>query len=98
MRSPYIANPEVIGIDAPKESKDEKMVRRMCICKKCPTYNFCFEKVGFCHDAVGKSACIKKERGCICASCPVLKEFNMVHAYFCIRGSENKQSETIVNV
>lgn len=71
-----------------KESKIEYVLAN-CICKKCPSWvpacDEKGEKGGYC--AVGKSACITKESGCICAECPVTKAMQLRWGYYCTKGS-----------
>jgi len=71
------------------ENKKE-MAIKMCICKNCPSYIECDEEIGYC--LIGKSKCIKEEKGCICGGCPVTKEMKLKHGYYCTRGSEKEQS------
>jgi len=68
----------------------KKMVLKLCVCSKCPSWVECGEKGGFCF--VGKSKCIKEEKGCICGSCPVTAKMGLKHGYYCTRGSEKEQS------
>ncbi|MBD3398576.1 DUF2769 domain-containing protein [Candidatus Micrarchaeota archaeon] len=65
----------------------------MCICRQCPSFVECKEKIAYCLPSIGKSSCIKEEKGCICGACPVTKEMGLTHGYYCIRGSEKEQSE-----
>ena len=67
------------------------MVRKMCICKGCPSYVADESELGFCHPLIGKSAKITEERGCVCPSCPVYGEMGMKHGYYCTRMSELEQ-------
>jgi hypothetical protein len=77
----------------PKEIEEKKkMVLSMCICKTCPTWIECDEKGGFCFPTIGKSKCIKEEKGCICGACPITKKMGLKHGYYCIKGSEKEQS------
>ncbi len=61
-----------------------------CICKGCPSWKDCGEEIAYCF--TGKSKCIKVEQWCICAACPVTKEMNLKHNYYCMKGSEKEQS------
>jgi hypothetical protein len=69
----------------------KKMVLGMCICKSCPSWVECAEKGGFCFPSIGKSKCIKEEKGCICGACPIMKKMGLKHGYYCIKGSEKEQ-------
>lgn len=62
----------------------KKLALSQCICKLCPSFTNCNEKIGYC--VFGKSKCIKERRGCICASCPVYKKLGLNNVYFCITG------------
>ena len=68
----------------------EKDVLSLCICKKCTSFVDCKEKIGFCFINIGKSKCIKEERGCICMGCPTTKKYNLQRGYYCTRGPEKK--------
>lgn len=76
-----------------KEMEEKKkMVLGMCVCKTCPSYVKCGEKGAFCFPTIGKSKCIKEEKGCLCGGCPVTKKMGLKHGYYCIKGSEKEQS------
>ncbi len=60
-----------------------------CICRMCPTYFDCGEKLAFCLGDGGKSKCILVERGCICPGCPVQAKTLFQHVYYCTLGSES---------
>ena len=66
-------------------------VKKMCICKNCPTYVKTDTKTGYCHPLMGKSDVIKDERGCICGTCPVYKKMGLTRGYYCTRKSEMEQ-------
>ncbi len=70
----------------------KKMALEICTCKGCPSYVECGEQRGFCFPGIGKSSCIKEEKGCICGSCPVTEKMELKHGYYCTRGSEKEQS------
>ena len=42
----------------------------ICMCRMCPSFVDCEEEIAFCLASTGKSACIKKEKGCLCPACP----------------------------
>lgn len=80
-------------------SSEEKLIvvqrrKDRCICMKCPSYTECGvedEELAFC--TTGKNEnCVVSELGCICGECPVAKELELKHAYYCLRGSENQQA------
>ncbi len=63
----------------------------LCLCRMCPTYLDCNEMIAFCLGTTGTSACIKKEKGCLCPGCPVEEQEGFTHVYYCIRGTERDQ-------
>ncbi len=65
---------------------DKKKAQEMCLCKGCPSWKECKEKIAYCFN--GKSKCIKEKSGCICGGCPVHREMKFKNYYFCISGSE----------
>jgi len=73
-----------------EESK--KMVVDACVCKTCPTYLDCSEAIGYCFPSIGRSKCIKEEKGCICGGCPITEKMGLKHSYYSTRGSEKEQS------
>lgn len=68
------------------EKDNTKIAIEKCICKECPSFVECKEKIAFCF--IGKSKCIKEMRGCVCGGCPVHKQFNLKTGYYCIKGKE----------
>ena len=77
---------------SPEEmEKKKEMVLSKCVCKNCPSWVECGEKGGFCFPAIGKSGCIKEEKGCICGGCPVYTEMKLENGYYCTKGSEKEQ-------
>ncbi|WFN33443.1 DUF2769 domain-containing protein [Methanogenium sp. S4BF] len=65
----------------------------MCICMTCPSWVNCGEKGGYCVDAIGKSACIHEEKGCVCRNCQAFKNAGLKHISFCTKGSADEQSK-----
>lgn len=64
---------------------------KICICGKCPTYAGTGEKkLTFC--AIGKSAIIKKDKGCLCPGCPVQKTMALRWDRYCLKGSGKEQA------
>lgn len=63
----------------------------LCICKTCPSYFECGEKIAFCMYESGKSKCIVSEVGCVCPGCPVQQEMGFDKVYYCTRGSSEAQ-------
>ncbi len=70
---------------------DRTTAAGLCLCPKCPTYVRCNEMIAFCLAPSGKSACITKEKGCLCPGCPVQEKEGFIHVYYCIRGPESVQ-------
>lgn len=71
-------------------------IKRMCICKGCPSYFDCSKQGGirelaFCLKSIGKSKCISKDKGCTCPGCPVHMKLNFKKRLYCIKGSEMSQ-------
>jgi hypothetical protein len=68
--------------------------KRRCICPDCPTYRKCAEEgreALFCMTSASK--CIKLENGCQCSECPIHRTMNLRHHFYCIRGTEKRQSK-----
>lgn len=76
-----------------KTKEDKTKVFELCLCPQCPSWVECKETGGYCLSSVGKSKCIKKEKGCICGGCPIHQEMKLQHGYFCTRGSEKEQTK-----
>ena len=64
---------------------------KICVCRTCPSYFDCGERLAFCLWESGKSKCMMIERGCICPGCPVQQQMGLLHEYYCTRGSEKEQ-------
>jgi hypothetical protein len=69
------------------DSEETKAAIDKCICKECPSWAECGEKGAFCQASIGRSKCIKAERGCICGACPVTRMMGLKHVYYCTRGT-----------
>jgi len=73
--------------------KEVAKKKEICICNGCLTYNQCArdnKELLYC--SLGKSsACITKEIGCICPSCPITEQMGLENEFFCTRGSEKEQ-------
>jgi hypothetical protein len=80
-------------------SSEEKLIviqrrKGLCICMKCPSYRECGveeDELAFCSTGKNKE-CVAGELGCICGECPVAKELELKHTYYCLKGSENQQA------
>lgn len=77
-------------MEAGMEEKKQKVLQ-MCICRSCPSWVECGEEGGFCFPLIGKSSCIKEEKGCVCGGCPVYAQMDLKNGYYCTRGSEKEQ-------
>ncbi|MDH4211653.1 MAG: DUF2769 domain-containing protein [candidate division WOR-3 bacterium] len=73
------------------EEQKREYVLANCICGKCPSWEECGEKGGFC--LIGKSTCIKEKKGCICPDCPVTAKMGLKYGYYCIEGSAKSLME-----
>ena len=67
--------------------------REKCICRDCPTYNFCAGDSGeLLYCIIGRSfRCITEDFGCVCPSCPLVDEIGLEYLTFCLLGSEAAQ-------
>jgi hypothetical protein len=65
---------------------------KLCICRMCPSYFECGEKLPFCMWESGKSKCIKMEVGCVCPGCPGQVRMGYQHDYYCTKGGEKELS------
>lgn len=65
---------------------DLKAMQEKCVCKNCPSFVECKEKIAYC--LVGKSKCIKDAKGCICGGCPVHTELGLKKGYYCFSGKD----------
>jgi hypothetical protein len=63
-----------------------KELEKKCICRTCPSFVDCKEKIAYC--LIGKSKCIKEMKGCICGGCPVHSELGLKSGYYCLKGKE----------
>ncbi|ADJ25645.1 conserved hypothetical protein [Dehalogenimonas lykanthroporepellens BL-DC-9] len=69
---------------------DRETVEKDCLCRICPSYVECGERIGFCVTPA-VSGCIDIEAGCLCLGCPVWVREGFRHVYFCVRGAESAQ-------
>ncbi len=67
-------------------------ILKLCQCTKCPTYVPGDEQTAYCFPLVGTSNVIKHEKDCICETCPVYKEYELTHTFYCTRCSQVCQS------
>ena len=83
---------EAMSKMTPAQMQDKiKELDKICVCGKCPTYIGTGEKkLTFC--AIGKSTMIKKDKGCLCPTCPVQKNLALRWDRYCLKGSGKEQS------
>lgn len=73
---------------------DRAQAESACICRSCPTYFDCEEKLAFCLYDTRASNCIVVNRGCICPGCSVYVAAGFELDLYCIAGSEKTQSDS----
>lgn len=72
---------------------DSAYAGSVCLCRNCPTYFDCGEKLAFCLYEAGASDCIIVNRGCVCPGCPVYVTAGFKLDLYCIAGSEEAQRD-----
>lgn len=83
------------GIDAASKEdylKKQEYVIKNCRCPKCPTYVAGDAPVGYCYPLIGTSQKIQWEKECICGTCPIYKEYELSHSFYCTRCSSSCQT------
>ncbi len=70
-------------------------VIKNCICTTCPTYIKGDSPTGYCFPLVGTSKNIKWEKDCLCGKCPIRKEYDLTHTFYCTRCSQLCQAYKI---
>lgn len=78
----------VTVIDKAAYEKKQEYVIKNCKCPGCPTYVAGDAPVGYCFPLIGTSAKIQKEVNCICGTCPIYKEYELNHTFYCTRCSQ----------
>lgn len=68
--------------------KKQDYVVKNCKCAKCPSYVAGDAPVGYCFPLIGTSKKIQWEKGCVCETCPVYKEYDLTHTFYCTRCSQ----------
>lgn len=79
------------GIESMSKDEHEKRqeyVVKNCKCPGCPSYVEGDSPVGYCFPLIGTSNKIKSEKDCICTTCPIYKEFELNHTFYCTRCSQ----------
>lgn len=82
----------VEGMSREEYATKQKYVLSKCLCPKCPTYIQGDNPIGYCFPLVGTSDKIKWEKECICETCPIYKEYELTHTFYCTRCSQVCQS------
>ncbi len=77
---------ETMSPDQTKNAHEEIMTK--CKCTECPTFVEGNEPQGYCFPVVGTSSVIKHEKDCICTTCPVYKDYELSHTFYCTRCSQ----------
>ncbi|MGE3063511.1 MAG: DUF2769 domain-containing protein [bacterium] len=75
------------------KTMSEKEALKRCLCGKCPSHSECGEGGGHCLSMISGSICVTEDRGCKCKKCSVHKENNFRFDLYCMKGSEEQQSE-----
>lgn len=76
-------------------SKKHADVMASCLCKGCPSYVEGDSPQGYCFPLMGTSENIKKEVDCLCSTCPVAKDYELEHTYYCTRCSDLCQTSKV---
>lgn len=63
-----------------------------CLCNDCPSFVKGDSAQAYCFPMIGTSDVIHKENGCSCSTCPVYKEYDLNHSFYCTRCSQVCQS------
>ncbi len=80
------------NMTAAEEKVKFAYVSKNCKCPGCPTYVKGDSPIGYCFPAIGTSKKIQWEKECICETCPVFKEYELNHTFYCTRCSQYCQA------
>jgi len=70
-------------------AKRQDYVLKNCKCAGCPTFVKGDNPGGaYCFPLVGTSENIHREKDCICETCPIYKEYELTHTFYCTRCSQ----------
>lgn len=72
--------------------KKQDYVTKKCKCPSCPTYVKGDAPTGYCFPLIGTSKKIQWEKDCVCETCPIYKEYELTHTFYCTRCSQNCQA------
>lgn len=78
----------VTVIDKAEYDRKLTYVLKNCKCSGCPSFVPGDPQAGYCFPAIGTSAKIQFEKDCICSTCPVFKEYELDHTFYCTRCSQ----------
>jgi hypothetical protein len=65
---------------------DKRDALNLCICKNCPSFVNCKEKMAYC--VMGKSKCIKSKKGCLCPTCKFQQKNEFNGVFYCVEGAK----------
>ena len=68
--------------------KKQAELQKLCKCATCPTFVKGDAMTAYCFPLSGTSKKIQKEIDCICKTCPVFKEYELTHSFYCTRCSQ----------
>lgn len=84
----------MFGVRGENMAEDMSKMIKMCNCPACPSYVKCNGgELAFCLVNVGKSKCIKEEKGCLCMACPLAAKMKFSKVYYCTKGSDKQLSK-----
>lgn len=78
--------------------KRQEYVSKNCKCQGCPTYVKGDSPIGYCYPMIGTSRNIQWEKECICETCPIFKEFELTHTFYCTRCSQVCQTTKVEGI
>jgi hypothetical protein len=77
------------GMSKEEYAKKQDYVLSKCKCPGCPTFVKGDNPAGaYCFPLVGTSKAIQWEKNCVCATCPIYKEYELEHTFYCTRCSQ----------
>lgn len=77
------------GLSKQEYTKRQSEILKRCKCQACPTFVKGDNPAGaYCFPMVGTSKAIQWEKECICETCPIYKEYELEHTFFCTRCSQ----------
>lgn len=77
------------GLSKEEYAKRQDYILTKCKCAGCPTFVQGDNPAGaYCFPMVGTSKVIKWEKECVCETCPIYKEYELEHTFYCTRCSQ----------